>query len=184
MTSRIEWITGCERYAELRRAWNQLAETAARPFSEHEWFELWWKAFAAGRRLQICVLWRDAELVAAFPLCEGDGSTQALANVHTPSFAPLARSADDLRDVVRAVFDRGCPELRVGALAADEPAFEELQRSSANAGRWSLISPTQTSPIVHTTGAPSDYFARPGLTGPLPRYRRKMAREHEAEFQT
>jgi CelD/BcsL family acetyltransferase involved in cellulose biosynthesis len=182
MGQRVEWIVDNERFAAIRQPWNELAATHTRPFSEHEWFSHWWEAFGAGHALRVCALWREDELAAAFPLLESGGSLEALANDHTPVFVPLARSADDLRQVSEAVLAHGGPTLKVPCLPAGEAACAELQRASQDAKRWLVTRPMHTSPIVRITGPLEEYLATPGLKGPLPRYRRKMAREYDAEF--
>jgi CelD/BcsL family acetyltransferase involved in cellulose biosynthesis len=180
---RVEWITDEERFAAVRQAWEDVADTTPRPFSAHDWFSHWWDAFGAGRRLRVCVLWRGEELAAAFPLCERDGSLEALANVHTPVFEPLARSREDLRRVSEVVATATARALRVPCLPVGEAVTDELQRASRQGHRWLLVSPMHTSPIVRTTGPLDAYLGAPGRTGPLPRYRRKMAREYDARFE-
>lgn len=184
MDERIEWIVDERRFAAVREPWSDLAETAARPFSSHEWFWHWWEAFGAGRELRVCALWRDSRLAAAFPLCETDSCLEALADSHhTPTFEPLSRSTNDLRRITDAASGFGSAELRVPCLAAGETAMHELQKASRGAKRLSLVLPMHTSPIVRTTGALDEYLATPGLKGPLHRYRRKMGREYEARFE-
>ena len=183
MSERVEWITGEKEFAALREGWDELAESSPRPFSGHDWFSCWWEAFGTGRRLRTCVLWRGNELAAAFPLCQHDGSLEALANVHTPVFEPLARRPADLGRIIEVAVTASAGSLRAPCLPVGEAASDELRRMSRRANRWLLATPMHTSPIVRTTGPIESYLRRPGLRGPLPRFGRKMARDYDARFE-
>src|SRR4051794_35949271 len=91
MAVRIEWVTDRRRFVEIASPWDALAAHDGTPFARHAWYAAWWDAFGSGRELAIATVWDGATLVAALPCCDGTGTREALANVHTPFFRPLAR---------------------------------------------------------------------------------------------
>lgn len=179
MADGIEWIETRERFRALEEEWDRLADGQRTPFVRHAWLESWWEAFG-GAGLLICALWREGDLAALFPLRLVRGRMEALANVHSPLFRPFAQHESDLETVVRTVLARP-GDLLVSGLPGDHIAFELL--TTPTAGRVNLVTPGQSSPIVDTAGT-TDYSSRlrPKTRQELGRLRRKMMREHEADF--
>lgn len=181
MTNGIEWIETRDRFLALEEEWDRLAEGQRTPFVRHAWLASWWEAFG-GVGLLICALWRGGELAALFPLRVVRGRMEALANLHTPLFRPFARNEDELEIVIREVLARP-GDLVVPALPADHPALDVLTLGSSKAGRINLVTPHHRSPIVETAGV-TDYSSLLSAKArqELGRLRRKMMREHEADF--
>ena len=97
MAPELEWIGGEAEFAALAEEWDALASGS--PFDLHCWYAAWWKAFGAGSELDVCLLRRDGELAGVFPLRRERGRLKAMANVHTPSYRPLARDPGALERV-------------------------------------------------------------------------------------
>jgi CelD/BcsL family acetyltransferase involved in cellulose biosynthesis len=184
LRERAEWIGEPERFLALQAGWDRLAARQGTPFLRHGWFVAWWQAFGAGSRLRICALWRGDELAAVFPLRQRRNRLLALANDHTPVFRPFARDEDALRLVIEVALVDGAGELVIPAMPEDDPALEMIADASAQAGRLTLVIPQYVSPIVDTSGELSDYSNRlsSGFRRETRRLRRKMEREHDAEF--
>ena len=182
--SRIEWIEELGRFDELRPEWEGLAERERLPFARHGWFAAWWHAFGNRRRLEICVLWDGAKLAGIFPLAAGGSGLDALANVHTPVFRPLARDKEALRRLSEAAVERASDVLRVSELSADDPAVEAVAKASRSAGRLTLVENGRVSPLAETTGNLAAYLQKMDRKArkDLERRRRKLESEQEASF--
>jgi CelD/BcsL family acetyltransferase involved in cellulose biosynthesis len=182
----IEWISGLARFAELAPEWAAILPGDSRPFDLHCWYLAWWKAFGGDAELAICTARRDGELVGVFPLlCRDGAGIQALANVHTPSFRPLARDAETMDRLVAAAMERGgAGGVELIALPEDDPSVARLASGARSAAMLSMVEPAYSSPTVETSG---DFDAWRGQSkkrwgAPLERFRRKMGRDHEADF--
>ena len=182
--SRVEWIDEPVRFDELRPEWEALAELQRLPFLRHGWFSAWWRAFGSGRRLQICTLWNGSGLVGALPLAAGGGGLEALANVHSPVFRPLARDEEALRSLAEAAVERAPGVLRIPELSAGDPAVEALAGASRGAGRFTLVENGRVAPLVETTGELAGYLQALDRKArkDLERRRRKLESEQQASF--
>jgi CelD/BcsL family acetyltransferase involved in cellulose biosynthesis len=180
--SRIEWIEQPGRFEELRPDWEKLAEADRLPFSRHGWFTAWWRAFGAGRRLQVCALWDGAELTGLFPLLAYDGRLEALTNVHTPAFRPLARDGYALGQLVQAAVERAPGIFDVSQLSSHDQAAELIAEVCRDAGRATLIENGRVSTFVETSGELSDYLQAIDRKWrkDVERRRRKLEAEYEA----
>jgi CelD/BcsL family acetyltransferase involved in cellulose biosynthesis len=178
--SRVEWVTDPARFAALADPWDALADGGGTPFMRHGWLQAWWNAFGAGGELRVCTVWEGDELRAALPLQRsGRGGLTALANVHTPDFRPLAADAAALETLAAAAV-AASPAVVLERVPADDPALPAL----AGGQRLTLLDRQHVSPAVELTGTAEDFRARskPRWGAPLERFRRKMARDHEAEM--
>lgn len=180
MAPEIEWIRGEAEFAALAGEWDALA--AGSPFDLHCWYAAWWRAFGAGSELDVCLLRRDGELAGIFPLRRERSRLKAMANVHTPSYRPLARDPRALEELVGAALCVG--GLDLCGVPADGGLIELFAKSAESASMIPLAEPTYSSPTVDTSG---DFDAWRGASkkrwgAPLERFRRKMGRDHEAEF--
>jgi CelD/BcsL family acetyltransferase involved in cellulose biosynthesis len=181
----IEWITGLARFAELAPEWAAILPSDSRPFDLHPWYIAWWRAFGDDAELALCTARRDGELVGAFPLLYCSAGIRALANVHTPSFRPLARDPEAMVGLVAAVMERGGPGgVELIALPDGDPSVAQLATGAREASMLPLVEPAYSSPTVATDG---DFDAWRGPSkkrwgAPLERFRRKMGRDYEAEF--
>jgi CelD/BcsL family acetyltransferase involved in cellulose biosynthesis len=180
----IEWIVDHRRFTEISRPWDDLAEAEATPFARHAWFDAWWRAFGERSRLRVCAAWQGGDLRAVFPLCGRQGVLQAMANVHTPEFRPLARDQRALEQVSEAVVEAAGRGLQVPALRVDSPALSTLLAVSRRKGRFVATEPQHTSPVVDTSGDFSIYRreTKPRWGSPLERFRRKAQRESGGRF--
>ncbi len=178
----VEWVTDDARLVALESSWARLARDAA-PFYDHAWFVAWRRAFAAAAPLRVCAIWSQDRLVAAMPMIADGRGLAAMANPHTPFFAPLARSDRDLRHLVTAVLDAPASHLRIDALPASHPVLSVLGACSSRRARPVLVEPSYSSPIVETTGDWATYRRSRGsrLKG-LMRERRVLERDHAVRF--
>ncbi|MGI8596959.1 MAG: GNAT family N-acetyltransferase [Thermoleophilaceae bacterium] len=177
MSDRVEWVTDPRRFAAVEACWDRLASG---PFDRHAWYSAWWGAFANGRRLAVCLLWRDESLVAALPLCRSRGRLEAMANFHSPQFEPLAQSRDALESVMKAALDASGGELRLTPVPSAGDAFGVCLEACEQAGRLVVVGAQHTSPVTDTSGEFSTWrSARKDALRELERRRRKLARDHD-----
>lgn len=183
MAERVEWISSESRFAELAPAWDRLAGREPTPFTRHAWFASWWGAFGGSSKLRVCLLWRDDRLAGAFPLHRRGGRLEAMANVHTPVFTPLAEDRAALDALLEAVVAARYAELAVSALPAAHPALTAL-RERVRRRRLFLSAPQHTSPLIELDGDFETFRrqSKPRWGAPLERFGRKMEREQAARF--
>lgn len=181
---RLEWIVDERRFAAVEAAWDALAADQPTPFSRHAWFTHWWRAFAADAPLRLCTLWEGDSLTGAVPLVAGTGRLVAMANDHTPIFAPLARDPQVLGRLAQALIGSSAGEVELGALPADGEALRHLRRACGQAGRRTVEESQHVSPLVEMAGTYEQFKAesKPRWGAPLERFRRKMVRDHDATF--
>jgi CelD/BcsL family acetyltransferase involved in cellulose biosynthesis len=179
----VEWIGDITGFVALGSEWKALLPVNAAPFDLHCWFLAWWRAFGGGKELAVCTVRRDGELVAAFPLYRADGELKAMANVHSPLYRPLARDEEAMKVLVAAVLEEGA-ELELTGLPAQDASVAQLRDSACDAAKRSLTEGTYVSPTVDTSGDFEQWrsLTKPRWGAPLERFRRKMARDHEAEL--
>jgi CelD/BcsL family acetyltransferase involved in cellulose biosynthesis len=182
---RIEWLNEPERFARLGAEWERMLPADARPFDCHDWYVAWHGAFAGDDGLRVCLAWDGERLEGALPLLERSRrSLAAMANVHTPVFRPVGRSAAGVEAVVEAALAAGTGHVELPALPAGDPSVAVLDEAATAAGRRHVVSPQHVSPIVELTGSYEEWreASKPRWGAPLERFRRKMARDHEAEL--
>lgn len=180
----VEWIADEGSFAGLADEWDALLPADSTPFDLHCWYLAWWRAFGGTSELSVCTARRGGQLVAAFPLMRSGGRLLALANNHASDFRPLARDPEAMEELLDAVLGARCTELSLIGLPAEDPCVAALRAGSRPAGKVPLVESAHASPVVATDG---DFDAwrkqsKPRWGAPLERFRRKMGREHEAEF--
>lgn len=185
MTLEVEWITSLARFAELAPEWPAVLPADASPFDLHPWYLAWWRAFGDDAEPALCTVRRDGELAGAFPLLCRDGEIRALANVHTPSFRPLARDPEAMDRLIAAAMERGKPgSIELIALPEDDPSVVQLASGAREASMIPMVEPAYSSPTVATDG---DFDAwrkesKRRWGAPIERFRRKLGREYDAEL--
>jgi len=185
MADTIEWVTSGRRLAEIAPPWSELLGPGATPFDRPEWFSAWWSAFAGGADLRVCTVWRGGRLVAVLPLQRRSRyELTALANDHSPLFRPLAADTPALGEVVAAVLGGGTEALALVGVPEDDPCLGVLRRRVEHVDMRPLPEPAHTSPIVETGGDLAAWRAasKPRWGAPLERFRRKIARDHDAQL--
>jgi CelD/BcsL family acetyltransferase involved in cellulose biosynthesis len=185
VTLEIEWVASLARFADLAPEWTAILPGDPRPFDLHPWYLAWWRAFGDDAELALCTARRDGELVGAFPLLRRDGAVRALANVHTPSFRPLARDAEAMDGLVAATMENGgSGGVELIALPEGDPSVAQLTSGARQASMLSLVEPAYSSPTVETAGDFDAWRQRSKSRwgAPLERFRRKMKREYAADF--
>jgi CelD/BcsL family acetyltransferase involved in cellulose biosynthesis len=178
-------VEGGERFAGLGEQWDQLAGPEALPFDRHCWYESWRRAFAPGARLATCTAWRGDELVGALPMWLRRGDRlEAMANVHTPAFRPLAADEGTLAALLGAAFRAPTRSVTLLPLRIDDPSLQAVERAATECGRRWLRERQQLSPVIDTQGTFDDWVreTKPRWHTQIPRYRRKMARDHTLEI--
>jgi len=182
---RIEWLEEPAAFAELEPGWDEMAGPGSRPFDLHCWFSAWFEAFGEPGTMRVCVAWDGERLAAALPLFQRTRrALMGMANVHSPAFGPVGHDPEAVRAVVAAALAR-CPgRLELPGVPVAEPWVATLAEEAGRAGRGHVAAPGHVSPIVITEGAYEDWRAssKPRWGAPLERFRRKMARDHEAEL--
>jgi CelD/BcsL family acetyltransferase involved in cellulose biosynthesis len=180
MTGRVEWVTDRARFGELREAWDRLAHG---PFQRHAWYDAWWSSFSTGRRLAICAVWRTGELVAVLPLCRHGLRLEAMTNVHSPVFEPLARDPAASAEVLDAALSAQGGEIRLSPLPREGLALDRSLDACGRARRLVALEPQHVSPITDTTGDFAGYRApRKRAWREIERRSRRLAREHTPEI--
>lgn len=185
MSLTIDWVADRPGFDALAEDWDHLLAADSRPFDLHCWYAAWWEAFGRGRELAVCTARRDGRLVGVLPLAREGSRLTAMANSHSPVFRPLARDDETGRSLLRTALEEGASQLELIALPEGEPTLAALNGRGRNAEPMiPLLAPGQVSPIVDTSG---DFDAwrqgsKPRWGAPLERFRRKMARDHEAEL--
>lgn len=183
MPERVEWVTDRTWFGELAEQWDRLASAAQpQPFSRHAWFEAWIDAFGPVD-LSTCVLWRGDEMAAALPLRATRAGARTIANVHTPVLRPLGRDPEAIATLHRHASEE-FDELIIEPLPRKFLRDHHLDEAAHALGRWTVIEPQHTSPIVDTSGDFAEWRAasKPRWGAPLERFRRKAARERGAEL--
>jgi CelD/BcsL family acetyltransferase involved in cellulose biosynthesis len=183
-TRTLEVVRSVDRCEQLAEGWERLAAREPTPFTAYAWFAAWWSAFGAERELCVLALWEAQELVAVYPLCAHGNRWASIANVHSPLFTPLASGPDALRDLSGAAVRLAGGRLSIESLPRDSAAVAELERAAASRRARTIAAASHTSPIVDTNGEFAAWRAatRHLWGAPLERFRRKMAREHNAEL--
>jgi CelD/BcsL family acetyltransferase involved in cellulose biosynthesis len=185
VTLAVEWVESPQGFEALAGEWDSALPGETLPFDLHCWYLAWWRAFGEDAELAVCTVRRDGELAGTFPLLGGDSGIRALANVHTPSFRPLARDEEAMEALVAAAMERGRRDLELIALPEGDPSLESLSVGARQASMLPLVEAAYASPLVETDG---DFDAwrkqsKKRWGAPLERFRRKMGRDHEAEFE-
>jgi CelD/BcsL family acetyltransferase involved in cellulose biosynthesis len=180
----VRWIADPAEVARLAVPWDALAQQDPTPFSLHAWYSAWWDGYGAGRELRVCTVWDGPELVGLLPLCSRDGRLEAMANEESCVVRPLARDADALHVLAGAAARARYDLLEIRRLPEGDEALAALATAARAAGRWSIVEPDITSPIVETTGTLDEY--RQATRGKwhknLRRLHRKLQRDHAAQL--
>lgn len=181
MQRRVNWIHSVEDFNALAPEWDALA-AGGDPFSDWSWFDAWWRAFGAGRRLEVCTLREGDQLLGAYALCRSGAGLRGLANSQTPAFRPVARDALALAQISDAV-RRAAPQLELPVLPGDEPAHRAMHDCVRAAGGLDFAVVQKRSPITDTRGSFEEYRKpRKGQWREMERRSRKAARDHHASF--
>lgn len=185
MSLEVEWIESADRFAALEDEWDAALPQAASPFDLHPWYAAWWDAFGDGYELATCTVRRDGRLAGVFPLLDRGEGIRALANAHTPAFRPLARDEVAMERLVAEVISRGGTELVMMALPELDEGLAQLRSGARAASMTSMLEPAYSSPAVETDGDFDAWRAESKRRwgAPLERFRRKMGRDFEAEFE-
>ena len=184
MAPDVRWIEDVAELEALAPQWDALAESDPTPFSLSAWYLAWWDGYGDGRRLRVCSLWDNGDLVGLLPLCAQNGRLEAMANEESCVVRPLARDGDALRALAGAAAAERYDLFEIRRLPEDDVGIEVLANAARSAGRLSVVEPDITSPIVDTSGSVDAY--RTVASGKwhknLRRLSRKLQRERGAEL--
>jgi CelD/BcsL family acetyltransferase involved in cellulose biosynthesis len=150
----VEWATGAYALERAGAEWDALADRHPDPFMQRDWLGPWSRAFGTPQRRELCLVWRDGSLVAAAPFLRSGARLEAMANLHTPVFRPMARDAAALDALAQAIGRADAGALTLGPLA-DEPATARLVAGSRRARRLVAVETLYVSPVAET--ADGDY---------------------------
>jgi CelD/BcsL family acetyltransferase involved in cellulose biosynthesis len=184
VTLEVDWVEDERDFEALAGEWDTLLPDDASPFDLHCWYSAWWSAFGGSHELSLCTVLQDGELAGVFPLIRDGRGLRALANVHSPSFRPLARDGEAMCALIAAAMDGRAATLELVAVPAQDPCLAQLEAGARRASRIPLIEPGEVSPFVDTSGGFDAWRkqSKPHWGAPIERFRRKMGRDHEAEF--
>ncbi len=180
----VDWITDRQGFAALAGEWDAVLPDDARPFDHHCWYATWWEAFGDSHELAVCTLRRGGELAGVLPLIRDGRGLRALANVHSSVFRPLASNEEAMERLMAEAMSQGAPRLELIAVPKDDPCVAPLAAGAREAPMRLLVEPGYVSPLVDTNGSFEAWRkeSKPRWGAPLERFRRKMGRDHEAEF--
>jgi CelD/BcsL family acetyltransferase involved in cellulose biosynthesis len=181
---RVSWIEDRAELDALAPEWDALAASDPTPFSLSAWYLAWWDGYGDGRRARVCTVRDGAGLVALLPLCERSGRLEAMANEESCLVRPLARDADALRALTEAAARERYDLMEIRRLPEGDAGIDALAAAARAAGRWSIVEPDITSPIVDTDGTLEEYRLRTRSKWHknLRRLHRKLLRDHGAEL--
>jgi len=100
--TRIEVVEQADRFANLRREWNELlrASSADCLFLTWEWLYTWWKHLADGRRLFLVLVRSGEELVAIAPLAVRSNQLSRLIPLQSMEFLGTGSVGSDYLDLI------------------------------------------------------------------------------------
>ena len=184
MSREVRWISDPTELADLAAPWDALAQADPTPFSLHAWYSAWWDGYGAGRELAVCTVWDGSELAGVFPLCRRDARLEAMANQESCVVRPLARDSEALRLLADAAARERYGVMEIRRLPEGDEGIAALAAAARAAGRFNIVEPDITSPIVDTTGTLDAY--RQATRGKwhknLRRLHRKVLRDHDAQM--
>lgn len=185
MSCEVNWIEDEASFRSLAEAWESLVAQMEdpTPFDLHCWYLEVWNAFFRGRRtLAICTVWRDGRLVAVLPLVSRGRWLDALANVHSCVFRPLAVDQEAAEVLLRGVWERPATRLQLVGVPVEGGWPERLAASVDS--RIPIVERSYSSPYIDTAGDLEEWRKtnKKRWKAPLEKKRRKMKRDHEAEF--
>ncbi len=182
----IEWIEDESSFRALADDWEALAARLEEPtpFDLHCWYLEIWDAFFRGHaELAICTVRRDGRLVGVFPLVSRGSRLDALANVHSCVFRPLVADEEAAAALLGEVMERPSTGLELVGVPV-EGGWPERLAAAADLSRATVVETSYGSPYVDTTGDLEEWRKanKKRWKAPLEKKRRKMDRDHEAEF--
>ncbi len=162
----------------LAEEWDELADAVrAAPFLRPGWFSAFWGAFGRGE-LHLLECRAAGRLTGVLPLARRRGRLDALANYHSPFFAPLAKDRESAGELARAAMELRPRHLSLPLLATDETSASALASGLAAAGARLLTRVQQRTPVVELAGSPDWQTFRAGLSRglrkELGRYERRI----------
>lgn len=182
---KIDWIEEEASFRGLGEAWESLAAELEdpTPFDLHCWYLEVWTAFFRGRSaLAICTVRRDGRLVGVLPLVRRGRRLDALANVHSCAFRPLVADDEVAAVLLREVAGRRAVRLQLVGVPVEGGWPERLTASESS--RIPVVERSYESPFIDTTGDLEEWRKanKKRWKAPLEKKRRKIVRDHEAEF--
>jgi CelD/BcsL family acetyltransferase involved in cellulose biosynthesis len=183
MSREIEWIDSKGRFEALAGEWDAILPGEPTPFDLHCWHLAWLGAFAGGRQLAVCTVREEGALTGALPLLRVGGRLEAMSNVHSNLFRPLAAGPEAMDALIAAALE-GTRGITLAELPDEDPAVGRLAAGARDAGMMVLTEPGTASPIVATDGDPDAWAAgaNSNWIKRVRRYRRKLKKDHEATF--
>jgi CelD/BcsL family acetyltransferase involved in cellulose biosynthesis len=183
----VEWIEGEAGFRDLAADWEVLAAQLEEPtpFDLHCWyFEVWDAFFRSRARPVICTVRREGRLVGLFPLVSHGNQLVAMANLHSCVFRPLVADAGAAANLLRAVMEQPSAGLQLVGVPVAGGWPERLAAAAAEVSRITVVESSYSSPYIDITGDLEDWRKenKKRWKAPLEKKRRKMDRDHEAEF--
>lgn len=182
----VAWIEDESSFRALAEDWEALAAQLDEPtpFDLHCWYLEVWDAFFRGRaEPAICTVRRAGRLVGVFPLVGRGHRLDALANIHSCVFRPLVADEEAAAALLGAVMARPSTGLELVGVPI-EGGWPERLGAAADVSHATVVEASYSSPYVDTTGDLEEWRKanKKRWKAPLEKKRRKMDRDHEAEF--
>jgi CelD/BcsL family acetyltransferase involved in cellulose biosynthesis len=183
----VEWIEDEDSFRGLAADWEALAAELEEPtpFDLHCWYlEIWGAFFRGHSQPAICTVRRDRQLVAVFPLVSRGHRLDAMANIHSCVFRPLVADDEAAAAVLREVTRRPTTGLQLAGVPIDGGWPGRLGDAATDFSRITVVESSYSSPYIDTTGDLEEWRKanKKRWKAPLEKKRRKMGRDHEAEF--
>ena len=171
--------------AELSSEWEVLADTVGAPvWMRPRWFEVWWRAFGAGRPYVLAAR-RGAALVGIAPMLDEKGAFRSPTNYHSPVFGFLALDQAAVNDLAAATLrmSRRRPVV-VSFLDAAGPTQAAVREAARERRRLRVTRTLELPPYVATDGDWTDYERQRNakLLRDLRRRERRLAEEGRPSF--
>lgn len=182
----VSLVESIERFDDLAREWNELAERArtAHLFNSHDWLVAWWGAFAeADDRLRVYAVRRDGRLLAVLPLMRRGRTMRSLFNHYLGRTDVLVDPKDEtalLRELFGAIHaDRGLwNTLELMQVPEDSPTVAALGDGVADPLRIHAVR-NITSPFLRTCNRSYDDWYKSRFSGRRRQQDRRKWRQAE-----
>ena len=166
MAVTVEIVHAMSGLEDHRRAWDELAVAAGRPFCAPDWMLAWWEyARPEGAELRVAIAADDGVLVGVAPFWRrGDGHHEMLTSTLSPPVGPLlaaGREEETAAAMGAALADsgQGLRSLRIEDVAASEAPTARLTAAWPSRA-WVHRTPEVPLPVVDLDGRGfDDWFA-------------------------
>lgn len=169
----------------LAAEWDALADlTDASPFLRPGWAGAWWRAFGAGS-LEVLAVRREGRVAAVAPFQRRGGVLASLSNWHTPVFGAVAADDPAMQELAAAVYAAGARRITLSFLDGAAADTQAWLTAAGTQRRRLLVRTLEQSPYLDLEDGWQAYEAeRPAkLLRDLRRRTRLLEQEGSLDFQ-